>query len=157
MESKKTAHAFHAYTQLPQVEKPLEDLFLHIITFELPKEAKEWIVKYSPYIALILGVLLLPVILGVFGLASFVGVWGSAIGVVGPWYWLTLGIAAVEIVLYFMAYGYLVKKDKYGWALLWYSSALSLVSGVVGGLNLGTLLGAAVGFYVLYQIKYLYK
>jgi hypothetical protein len=149
---------FVAFTQFPQIEEPLEKFFTKTITFVLPTNVKEFIVQYSPYIGIVLGLLLLPFVLGVFGLAGFAGMMGAAAGIgFGIGYYASIATAIAQIVMYFLAYTLLIAKKKEGWNLMVYSNILSVVVGVFTATLIGSLLGAAIGLYVLFQVKYYYK
>lgn len=156
--AKSSHNSFIAFTKVPQVEQPLEDLFTKTVTLQIPQSGKEAIVQYSPYIGLILGILLLPAVFAILGLVGLVGTVGAAFGVVyGPLYYLGILITVIQIIMYFMAYPQLVKKSKEGWSLLFYAELLSIAASIFSGGLVGAIIGGAIGFFILYQIKYFYK
>lgn len=82
-------------------------------------------------------------------------------GDVTLWVWLAVGFTAVQAVIYFMAYNPLKARQKKGWDLLFYVTLLSVAYSVVmlfingrgfGSLVLG-LLGTAIGWWILFQIR----
>ncbi len=120
----------------------------------LPDSIKEIIVKISPYLALVLSILLLPLILGALGLGalfmplSFLGGIGTGFS-----YIIAMVFALGALVLQLMAMPGLFKREKRSWKLIYYATLLSLIDDIVtfqlGGLILSTL----ISFYFLFQVK----
>ena len=148
------------------LEEQLQTYLVDKAPFQLPEGAKEWLVKYSPWIALVIGILLLPAVLAVIGLGSIVGTYAVASGYnVGILYWLSMIVLIVQIAILFIAFPQLRARKIGGWKLLYLGVALNLLYDVVswishplyaGGLISG-LIGAIVGLYFLFQIKSKYK
>lgn len=77
------------------------------------------------------------------------------------WVWIALAFIIAEAVLYFMAYNPLKAKAKRGWDLLFYASLVSVVYSVVTlfihgrgvGSMIGGLIGTAIGWWILFQIR----
>lgn len=153
-----------------KVEKSLADVFKSAP--KLPNNAKETLVKVWPFLALIFGVLQLFAAWGLYDLtrsvnniATYFGtVLNVNIGYSGKdKFFIYLGIAVlvVDAVIMLMAYPKLVKRLKGGWDLLFLGSLLnvaySLVNLFITGRGVGdflmSLLGSAVGFYLLFQVK----
>ncbi|KKR67936.1 MAG: hypothetical protein UU09_C0018G0007 [Microgenomates group bacterium GW2011_GWA2_40_6] len=112
----------------------------------LPDNIKEFIVKYGPYISLVLMVLSLPAILLVFGITGITAPF--SLGVL-------LSLAAAVLVV--MALPGLFKRRLSAWRLMYYSSLVSALQALLA-VNLGGLIiGAALSFYCLFQIRSLYK
>jgi hypothetical protein len=139
----------------------LEDTFKSLP--KLPKGFTDFIVAITPWVSLIGGILLLVVIgiLGLIGLlASFVA---AAVGV-APQYVVMmivhLAIAILQGLIMLMAFKPTQDRKMAGWRLLGYSQLLSVISTILT-LNVGDiisgLIGAAIGFYILFQIKHYYK
>ena len=78
--------------------------------------------------------------------------------------WIGLAILLVEAILLLVAFPALRKYAKSGWNLLFLMSIVNLVYGVVmmfslyGGIGnlFGTIIGAVIGWYVLFQIREIY-
>jgi hypothetical protein len=107
-------------------------------------------------------VLSIPAILAVFGMGSFVGSMGLAFGVsLGFRYYLGIAVLAVQIVLMAMSISGLMKREMKGWKFVYYSSLVSVVYGIVSAYGVGSviwsLLGSAIGLYILFQVKSYYK
>ena len=124
---------------------------------KLPENARETLVKITPWIALIFG------ILGVLAGLSLVGV--SPLGLFGGVrngaMVLISGVAAVVAsVMMLMAYPKLQKRQMGGWVLLFWSEVVNIVSSLLTlsiGSVISTVIWAAIAFYILYQIKSYYK
>jgi hypothetical protein len=144
------------------LEKFFEDLFLKKISYQLPGSVKETLVKIAPWITLVVLVLSVPAILAVFGLGSFVASMSAAYGVsLGFRYYLGVAILVVQVVLMAMSISGLMKREIKGWRFVYYSSLVSVAYGIVSAYGVGSLvwslLGSAIGFYILFQVKSYYK
>ena len=147
---------------MEQLEKFFEDLFLKKVPYQLPVSAKETIVKVAPWITLVILVLSIPAILAIFGMGSLVGGMGLAFGVrLGTIYYLSIAVLAVQVVLMGLSISGLMKREIKGWKLVYYSSLVSVVYGIISSYGLGniiwSLLGSAIGLYILFQVKSYYK
>ena len=124
----------------------------------LPKNWQEVIVKITPWLALIFGVLGVLVSLVGVGLltvlAPFVlmggGLGRASGGVIGA------VLALVSSALLLAAFPGTKKRQMGGWNLLFYSEVVSLISALVA-VSLSGVVGSAIGFYILFQIKSYYK
>jgi hypothetical protein len=147
---------------------------------DLPKKAKDAIVEYWPYVVLVLGVLQLLAALALWRLAdaterladfgnalsAYYG--GQAVSISAfdkTMIYAGVGLLVVEAVIMLMAVSPLLKRQRKGWELLFLVSLLQVVYAVVlifvdgrgvGGF-IGSLIGAAIGFYFLFQIRDYYK
>lgn len=156
---------------LHKLEDQLAPLFKDMPA--LPKGFKDALVQYWPYIALVLGILQLLAAISLFGLVATANTFISYAGyVTGNAYTGFSLIAAyagivlllVNAVIFLMAYSPLTKKLKRGWDLLFLSIIINLVYGItqvfIGSRGvssmLGSLLGTAIGLYLLFQIRSLY-
>ncbi len=138
-----------------QLEKFLEDLFKKLPP--LPANVVDTIFKITPILALvfgILGVLLSIAGLGVLSaLAPFAmmgGVSPYGLGIVATVGWL---ISSVMMLVAFLG---LKAGKKSGWDLLFWSEVVNAATAVIG-ISIGSVLGAAIAFYILFQIKPKYK
>ena len=163
---------------LKKLETKLEDVFVKNAPFQLPANAKKWIVRYLPWINLVLGVVSLWAAYSLYHWAtvtnSFVdyanelsrAFGGSEVAVdrltVGVW--LAIAILAVEGVIYILAFPATRDQKKSGWDLLFLALLVNIVYGVAvtftayGGASnlLSTLISAVIGLYFLYQIRSMY-
>lgn len=142
--------------QVNQVVDMMEEWFLKLPS--LPTNWKEVLVKVTPWIALIFGVLGVVLSLIGLGLLAFLspfvflaGGWGAATG--GP---IAAILWLVSSVLMLLAYKGLTQRKLTGWNFLFWSEVVSLVSSVVL-FSVSGVLGTLLGFYILFQIKSYYK
>ncbi|HNY04427.1 MAG TPA: hypothetical protein PKI92_01580 [Candidatus Woesebacteria bacterium] len=127
---------------LTQIEKTL-DLYFGKKAPPIPENIKELIVKYSPYFIILTIVLTLA-----FGFRGFRTAYNFS-----PWGLLSL----VALILEGMAIPGLLKRTRLSWEYLFYASLVSLLSNLLS-INLGSLIiGGAISFYLLFQIKSYYK
>ncbi len=158
---------------LAQLEAWLYDMLVHKAPFQLPKSATDWIVQYGPWIALVGGILaaivIIPTTLTALSLTSYTtamyGVYAASVAAFAPMLYLALVVLALQLVILFISIPMLLKRQRKGWLLVFYTNLVSLVYTLVSsftyGFNFGTLLGgligAAIGFYVIFQIRSYYK
>lgn len=123
--------------------------------FQIPDGGREWIVKFGPWIALVLMAIALPGILIVLGIGTMLTPWA------GPAYATGFGLAAVFLLVSFgleiAALPGLFKRKMSGWTLLFYAQIVSLVGSLVSGSIVGGLIGALISLYILFQVRSLYK
>lgn len=151
---------------LKGLEKTLNEYLVTKAPFQLPANVREIIVRYSPWISLIILILLLPAVLAVFALGALVGGVAASVGVlVGPLYYVGLVVLLLQVALLGLAIPGLMKRKLSGWKFIYYSELIAVVYtavnwlGVpanVGGLISG-LLSAVIGLYVLFQIRSYYR
>ena len=122
--------------------------------FQIPDGGREWIVKFSPWITVVLLVLLLPLLLVALGIGTFFMPFG------GPGYatgfgFLTL-VLIVELGLMIAALPGLFARKMAGWRLLFYSQLVSIVFSLLSGSIIGGLLFGLISLYILFQVRPLY-
>lgn len=139
----------------------------------LPQNAKNVIAKIWPWAALILGVLQLFAVFSLWQAVNYVNTFatyaneiavatGQSVNYsIGVLYYIALGVLVLDAVLLLLAVAPLFAGKRSGWNLLFLSALINLVYGVItvfdgtyGANNLiGAIIGAIVGFYLLYQVK----
>jgi hypothetical protein len=141
--------------------KQLEDFFntyLHQkAPFHLPKEAKEWIVKFGPWITLVLMIIAVPVILAALGLNA---VFGSAIMMYSAYHvsYLISGlIALLALILQGLALPGLFARKLSGWHLVYYSVLISAIGQLFSGQIVTMIVNVIISMYFLFEIKEYYK
>ena len=122
--------------------------------FQLPTEVKEFLVKFGPWIALVLLVLSLPALFVMLGVGTAFMPFGGAMYTVGFTY-LTIVLLA-QLVLLALALPGLFKRKMSAWRLIFYSELVSIVFSLLSGSILGALIGGLIGLYILFQIRPLY-
>ena len=124
----------------------------------LPANVKEAIVKFGPWISLILMLVSLPAILGLLGLGAALTPFSYLGGLnAGFSYTASIVFTIVVLVMQLIALPGLFKRKLSGWKMMFYASLVEAVHNVVlfnlGGLIIGTLLS----LYILFQVKKLYS
>jgi hypothetical protein len=127
----------------------------------LPKNAKDLIVQFTPWIAIIFGILGVLGALGGLGLltvfsplAIFGGVEGvksMGTGFISALFWL--GSSVIMI----MAYSGLKANKMGGWKMLFWSEIVNVAGSVISLNIIGGAISALIGLYLLFQIKSYYK
>lgn len=141
--------------------KQLEDtisLYLVQKAPALPKEWKDLIVKFAPWLTLIFVILSLPAVLVLFGISTIALPFSFLAGPYAP-----AGISAALIflvaiiVLEALAIPGLFKRQRQAWNYLYWAALLGAVENIItfnlGGLIIGTLLS----LYLLFQVREYYK
>ena len=122
--------------------------------FQIPDGGREWIVKFGPWITVVMLILTLPILLFALGLGviyiPFGGVgYASGFGV------LTLFVI-VEVGLMIAALPGLFARKMAGWRLLFYSQLVSIVYNILSGHIVSGLLFGLIALYILFQVRPLY-
>jgi len=132
----------------------------------LPKGVIDFLVSIAPWLAGLGGLLsLFSGISSVFMTSRRNEFWAyvDRYAGVNSAYFTVIGVVAILLgLLYLMAFTPLKNKKLSGWMYLFWGQLLSILSGVAGlvfgyGGIVGTLIGAAIGFYVLFEVKASYK
>lgn len=127
----------------------------------LPKEAKELLVKVAPYLAILSAILMLPsmfLLLGLGGLTTMFAPFGGvrAVSMI-PTMWVGILLLIPAAVLNLMAIPGLFSKSKTAWTYMYWAQLVSLVSSLIQFNIVGAIVSTLVGFYILFQVKSLYK
>lgn len=122
--------------------------------FQIPAELKELLVKFGPWIALILLILSLPGLLLMLGLGTAMVPFGG-VGYAAGFTYLTVLLLA-QLVLLGLALPGLFKRKMSAWTLLFYSQLVGIVLSLLSGAILGAIIGGLIGLYILFQIRALY-
>lgn len=120
----------------------------------LPANAKDTLVKITPWIALIFGILGILAGLGAVGVSPVVvfgGVRNSMIVLLSG----VLTIASSALML--MAYPKVKALKLSGWTFLFWSSVVSLIGSLIIGSIVSAIIWGLIEFYLLFQIKSYYK
>ncbi len=138
-----------------QIESALEGVFKNLPA--LPPNAVDALVRITPWLALIFGIMGVLVAVGGLGilsvLAPFAAMGGThryGLGIIATIGWL------VASIMMLMAFPGLKAGKMGGGTLLFWSEAVNAVTSIIG-LSIGSVIGAAIAFYLLFQIKSKYK
>lgn len=125
----------------------------------LPDGLVEFFVKITPYLAL-LGALFNVIITPLGALATIFSLLTLS-PMTGLFMLLSTVLMLVNGVLLFVAFKPLKNREHRGWMFLFWSnvfSAASTVFSILGGSSwVGGLLGLAIGFYILFQMRRFYS
>ena len=122
--------------------------------FQLPDGVREFLVKFGPWIALVLLVLTLPLLLFALGIGTFLMPFGGVGYAAG--FGLSAIIALVNVVLLIAALPGLFARKVSGWRLMFYSELLSIVGSLISGSIVGGIIGGLIWLYILFQVRGLY-
>lgn len=162
--------------QQSKTEEKLNDIFVKNAPFQIPENGRKAIVRYLPWISLVLAVLVLLSVYFLWDWAHTTSklinyanelsrVYGGTAAVstsrLTTTVWIGIAVLAVEGILYLISYPGLKARKKQGWNMLFYLAILNVVYGVVitftdyGSIGnlIGTLIGSVIGLYVLFQIR----
>lgn len=139
---------------------------------KLSASAKESLVKVWPILALIFGILQLWAAWALYDLIRLADRVNTVFGAYLSNYsvysgkdkffiYLSLIVIVVDAVILLMAYPKLAKRQKSGWNLIFLGALLNVAYGVLNlfissrgfGSLLGTLVGSAIAFYLLFQVR----
>ncbi len=166
---------------MPQakIEKTMDEYFVKKAPFQIPKNGREALVEWMPWISLVFGIISLLAALGfwraghvvneaavyVNTLSQTYGT-GETVSQLGFMFYVSLIALVVQGALMVIAFPGLRDRSKSkGWNILLFSALLSFVYGVFRAftdygdvLNIFTAaLGLVIGLYILAQIKTYYK
>ena len=160
-----------AVNDLKNLEGWLAKLFGR--TPKIDKNSKQSLVKAWPLVSVVLAALLLWEALQLWHLGHKVSHIANLVSAIGPayadhiaihlngFYWLSLVLAVLEAGLLLLAAPLLIKRQKFGWDLLFYTALLNLAYGIFSALNnyggifsllLQAVLSAAI-LYALFQTR----
>lgn len=156
-----------------QLETKLDNIFEKQAP-KLPVNARKMIADWAPWVALIVGVVSL---LGAYWLwqaANAASTWlnyanqlsaaygGTAVATsnMTVWVWVALLVLVAEGLLYLLAFPGLKARKKAGWNYLYWGALLNIAYAVVNiftfngvGGFIGSLIGSAIGLWILFQIR----
>jgi hypothetical protein len=123
--------------------------------FQIPDGGREWIVKFGPWITVVLLILTLPILLFALGIGTIL-IPFAGLGYATGFGFLTL-VILVEIGLMVAALPGLFARKMSGWRLLFYSQLVSIVYSILSGSIVGGLLMGLISLYILFQVGLLYR
>lgn len=140
------------------------DTYLRVkAPFQLPAGAKEFIVKYGPWITLVViiiaAITIIPLTLLALGITAatlpFAVVAGYGHNTMMGFVQIGFGIAT--LVLEAIAIPGLLKRKLSAWKLVYYASLLSALGSLLSLSILSLVIGLLVSMYILFQIREYYK
>lgn len=157
-----------------QLEDGLAKIFKDLPA--LPESSKEGLAKVWPWLALIGGIVQLLAAWGLWHLANWASRVSDAVNTLSVYYagyeagpssfdktvlYAGIILLVVDAVILLMAFPKLQKRERGGWDLLFLGALINLAYGVMQiftyqrGMTsfIGSLLGSAVAFYLLFQVR----
>lgn len=125
----------------------------------LPKQWREVLVTIAPWFALVFGILGVLVGLGGLGVLSVLSpmmLVGNGVNATA-WSFASVVVSLVSSVLMLIAFPGLQARKMQGWTWLFWSEWAAFASSLLAWSLLGGVIGAVIGFYLLYQMKSFYK
>ena len=145
---------------LAQLENTLDEYFGKKAP-ALPQNIKEIIVKIAPYLVIIGLIFTIPaifILFGLGGLASTLAPVGGAQAVASlPTMWIGILLLIPVIILEAMAVPGLFSKKIAAWRYVFWAQVIAIISSLVQLNIVGGIIGALIGFYILFQVKGLYR
>ncbi len=124
---------------------------------QLPKEIVNFIVKFGPYLMIVGMIFTVPTLLFAFGLGALISPLAFLNIRYGIHFSLTTIFSVITLVLNIMAIPGLFKRLKSAWNLMFYASLVNALSYLLS-FSLGSLvIGMAISWYFLFQIRKEYK
>ena len=164
---------------LAPLEKALDGVLGEKAPYKIPAKARETLVKISPWISLVSGILGLLAALALWRAAHLVNqvsdslrqlsaVYGTTtqqVDKLGLAFWLALIALVAFSLLALLAFPGLKNRKKTGWNLMFFSTLANLVYAVITlfydgagqGSFFGTAIGSVIGLYLLFQVRSYYK
>lgn len=124
---------------------------------KLPAGFVDFLVMIAPWLALVFGIMGILGSIAAFGFLGMVGPYAMMYGAsrAGLWYVAVIG-GLIASVFTLLAFPGLRDKKTNGWTMLFWAQVISVASSVVG-INVGGIVGALIGLYILFQMKLRYK
>ncbi len=151
-------HSTNSLTDsLGQLEDTVAPYFTKKAPFQLPDGVVNFIVTVMPWFMLVGVIVSIPTILGAVGLGSLVTpfAWMGSVNI--GQYWLATIFSLITLVIQAFAIPRLLKREKMGWNLVFYSTLVTLVYGIFYQSMFGALLSLLISWYILFQVRKEYK
>src|SRR5258708_6963276 len=128
---------------------------------EIPLNAKEVIVKIAPYLVILSLIFSIPALLALLGLGS-IGTVLTPMGGMQPYspfgtIWINILFLIAIVILQIMAVPGLFARTQTGWRYMDLARLFSVFSNLALFYFVRAIINALIGFYLLFQVKSLYK
>lgn len=129
----------------------LDEYLVKKAPFAIPEGGKEFIVRFGPWISVVLLLMLLPILLVALGIGTILIPFG------GVGYATSFGVAAivatVQIGMLIVALPGLFARKMSGWRMLFYEQLVGFVGSLLSGAIVGAIVGTLIGLYILFQVR----
>ena len=146
-----------------KLEVILEEYSVEKVPFQLPKNVKEIIVKFAPYLAIIGVVMGIPGVLALLGAGTILAPLGLVGGMMtgrpflGFGYIVSVVFLGVMILLEGLAIPGLFSRSKKAWTYLYWSALVGVLQNIISFNVGGLVIGGLISMYFLFQVKEYYK
>lgn len=127
----------------------------------IPMGGRQTLTKIAPWLALIFGVLGLLGIVSAGSLMSYLSFSVLGMGMIQITMFISLLAGLIACILEILAFKPLKAMKKKGWDLLFYATVLTtattILSLLFGYSEIGSLIGALIGFWLLFEVRGLYQ
>lgn len=129
----------------------------------LPKEWKEIIVKFAPYLAILAVIMGIPAILALLGAGTILAPLGVAGGIMtgrpflGFEFIISVVFLGAIILLEGLAIPGLFARSKKGWTYLYWGALVGIVQNIIAFNVGGLVIGGLISMYFLFQVREYYK
>lgn len=145
-------------SSVSKLEAVMETYLVQKAPFAIPDGIKEFIVKYGPYISLVMMALMAPAIIAIVGISSVAMPFAYLGGVKSGFNFSVSTVFMIgQLVLQLIALPGLFKRSVSAWRLMFYAGLVGLVYSLLSGAIINGLISALISLYVLFQIKSYYK
>jgi hypothetical protein len=122
--------------------------------FQIPDAGREAIVKFGPWIAIVLLVISIPPVLFVLGVGTLLVPFGG-VGYATSW-GLAVIVLMIQLGLMIAALPGLFARKASAWRLLLYSQLVGIAHSLLLYNIVGGLIGGLIGLYLIFQVRTLY-
>lgn len=133
----------------------LDEYLVKKAPFQIPDAGKEFLVRFGPWISLILLVITLPILLIALGVGTFLIPFGGFAYATG--FGLAAIFAFLEIGLLVLALPGLFARKLSGWTFLFYEQLVHFAGALVTGAIVAGIVGTIIGLYILFQVREKYR
>ncbi len=146
-----------------KLEVTLDEYLVEKAPFQLPKNVKEIIVKFAPYLAILGVVMGIPGVLALLGAGTILAPLGVAGGIMtgrpflGFGFIVSVVFLGLMILLEGLAIPGLFARSKKGWNFLYWGALVGIVQNVISFNIGGLVIGGLISLYFLFQVKEYYK
>ena len=143
---------------LKNLEGTLEEYLVKKAPFQLPKNVKEIIVKFAPYLAILGVVMGIPGFLALLGAGTILAPLGFVGGIMtGQAFIINVLFFGVMLLLQGLAIPGLFSRSKKAWTFLYWSALVGIVQNIISFNVGGLIIGGLLSMYFLFQVKEYYK
>ncbi len=145
------ANAHSASKNVQGLIAALDTYLVRRAPVQIPDGGKELIVKFGPWITVVMLILTLPLLLVALGIGAVLSPFAGATAAAG--FSITSIFVIVQIALMVMALPDLFARRMSGWTLLFYEQLVSFVHSLLMGSIVSGIIGVMIGMYILFQVR----